>query len=59
MGMEEVPYSDGDEMQLGELSRPPANHKKQNILECTRLSGAGNYAQNGVDGVELIEAVVW
>jgi hypothetical protein len=54
-----VTYSDGDEMQLGKLSRSPTNHKPQNILASAWLRGARSYLQNRVDGVELIQPVVW
>jgi hypothetical protein len=54
-----VTYSNGNKMQLGKLSRPPASHETQNILASARLRGAGSYLQNRVDGVELIQAIVW
>lgn len=49
-----ITHSDRDEMQLSELPRPPADHETQHILEFVGLRGAGRYAQDGVDGVELV-----
>jgi hypothetical protein len=56
---EKAAYSDGDELQLGKLSRPPANHEMQDVLEFFLLGCICSYAQNRVEGVELKGAVVW
>lgn len=59
MDEQQVTYGDGDEMQLGKLSRPPASHEMQNPVELVWLGGVGRYEQDGLDGVELKEAIVW